>query len=82
MGLPFWRGETRMEEPLERVGRACGVGWTTFELEGRREVSAGLSIFWGVGCWMGFRVAVASEAANAARKSASVPKSSSSSMML
>ncbi len=29
IGLPFWRGETRIEEGAARVGRAWGVGcWT------------------------------------------------------
>lgn len=73
MGFPFWRGDTRIEEPLERVGSACGVGWTTLEPGVLRLGSVGLSIFWGVGCWIGFLEVEASDAANAARKSASVP---------
>ena len=81
IGFPFCRGETRIEEPLERVGSACGVGWMTLESGVLRFESAGLSIFWGMGCWMGLLEVEASEAANAARKSASVPKSSSSSML-
>ncbi len=81
MGLPFWRGDTRMEEPVERVGRACGLGWMTFEVEVEGP-GGGLLIFWGVG-WTGLvLVEEASDAASAARKSASVPKSSSSSMLV
>lgn len=30
IGLPFWRGETRMEEGAARVGRAWGVGCWIF----------------------------------------------------
>lgn len=26
IGFPFWRGETRIEEPDERDAMACGVG--------------------------------------------------------
>jgi len=44
IGFPFWRGDTRIEEPLERVGSACGVGWMTLELCILRFGSGGLSI--------------------------------------
>lgn len=89
IGLPFWRGDTRIEEPVEREAMAWGVGCTTF---GPVEVLAGgaRSSRWGVGCWIrcgvgcwtrgGGGEAAASEAARAARKSASEPNSSSSSM--
>jgi len=30
-GLPFCRGDTRIADPAERDGKACGVGWTTLD---------------------------------------------------
>ena len=30
IGLPFWRGETRIEDPVVREAIAWGVGCTTF----------------------------------------------------
>lgn len=63
-GLPFWRGDTRMEDPDERPGKAWGVGWTIPELDGADALllagvalgssrwGAGCWIFCGVGCWI------------------------------
>lgn len=91
MGLPFCLGETRIEEPEDFVGRACGIGWTTLGAVVVEEVEAccggGWVTFWGTGCWTLWGVGCvgldfdASDAARAARKSAS-PKSSSSSMVI
>lgn len=50
-GLPFCRGDTKMDEPADRCGRAWGVGCLTpkvaFALWGE-----GLSSLCGVGCWI------------------------------
>lgn len=57
-GLPFWRGETRMEELDEErappgtatpPGRGWGVGWIIRDEEEEELEGGGLSRRWGVG---------------------------------
>lgn len=69
-----------MDEPLERAGSACGVGWITLATDAVWFVPLGLLTFCGVG-WVDLMEVEASVAAKAVRKSASVPKSSSLSML-
>jgi len=88
IGFPFCRGETRIEDPDERVGRDWGMGWVTLGrvgvIGGRGSRSCGTG--WTI---RGFDVVVeggemegreGSTAAKAARKSGSAPNSSSSDM--
>lgn len=74
-GLPFCRGETRMDEPDERVGAGCGVGCTGLEPAGVSEdlgpegaeirCGTGCRILVGVGCSMRGAAAAGCEAADA-----------------
>lgn len=84
-GFPFCLGETRMLDPDDREGRACGVGWTIFWPApapggGARSRRCGVGC-WGArcgcGCWTAGREGPASVAASAARKSSSTSNSSS-----
>lgn len=88
-GLPFWRGDTRIDEPAERCGKAWGVGCLTPEpalLGGGRSSLCGVGcwIFCGAGCCtrvdggcLDGPAVVVSDAARAVRKASSAPKSSS-----
>src|SRR5438105_609928 len=47
--LPFWRGETMMLAGPERLGRVCGLGWTTpvFDVVVAADARSGLVVVLG-----------------------------------